>query len=505
MKKTITCVKAQDLIETNLELKADLAAEFPLYLYLDESKEHLYYSNNIKDLLDSPDIKKPLSVSSEGLSFLLQSGVIPPPNTIYNNVFALGIGDKITASEQNGKINLDFSHQFPFMNANRLHEKEIIPDENLILELLSKAAISRINPAKPTFLFQSAGKDSNTILLALAEANWQDKVVCVCQKSKGDNDESEISKSIAEKLGFQHIILKQLDSISEDYLNSIIEHFSNTPLPWTDEVTLAFPAYPLQVPGFIGANIIDGSGGDVFLSCIPPLSEYRKQWLANLTWSVAWLADRMNSASMFASIRKTRAEWCGLGGFLFSDVKKIYPPATPVLPYWSEQSKARQSWDYLDFRSDIRASIIDVFIFNQKIRNAADVWQSNIIFPWSNSEVATYCSKLPEKYLFDRKTLKNKLILRKMLNERIGLDSDVIGKRGYGIDTLAILNLLMDHVTSEIAACSYWNKKAAIEQANALRKKANSNAKYYDLARKLLQRLYLLSMWLNHNSYLRSR
>ena len=79
MKKTITCVKAQDLIETNLELKADLAAEFPLYLYLDESKEHLYYSNNIKDLLDSPDIKKPLSVSSEGLSFLLQSGVIPPP------------------------------------------------------------------------------------------------------------------------------------------------------------------------------------------------------------------------------------------------------------------------------------------------------------------------------------------------------------------------------------------------------------------------------------------
>jgi hypothetical protein len=35
---------------------------------------------------------------------------------------------------------------------------------------------------------------------------------------------------------------------------------------------------------------------------------------------------------------------------------------------------------------------------------------------------------MPEAYLFDRKLLKNKLILRKILDEHIGLDSDQIGK-----------------------------------------------------------------------------
>ena len=510
MERDVTHLKAQDLTGSALELTPDLAGEFPIFFYLDEKKTDLYYSKSTKALLESPSIGKPLSVSPESLSFLLQSGLVPPPNTIYKNIYTLGIGDKAIIKVKNGKIEIEYSHQFPFMNANRLSENEIIPDENLILELLANAAISRVDTSQPTFLFQSAGKDSNTILLALAEAGWQDKVVCVCQKSSGKNDESEISKTVAKKLGFQHIVLKQPDMLFKQpaqitqYIDSIIEHFVNTPLPWTDEVTLAFPSYPLQVPSLMRANIVDGSGGDVFLSCIPSISEYRKQWLANFTWPVARLADHMGSTSVFSSIRKTRAEWCGLGGFLYADTKEIYPLAIPVLPYWSRQSKARRSWDYLDFRSDIRASIIDICIFNQKIRNAADVWGSNIIFPWSNPEVATYCFKLPEKYLFDRRTLKNKLILRKMLNEKIGLNSDVIGKRGYGIDTLAILELLMEHVLKEIKTCSFWNRKAASDQANVLRRIAYSNAKYYDLARKLLQRLYLLSLWLNYNRYIKA-
>lgn len=510
MKENVVHLKAQDLAESGLELTPDLAGEFPIYLYFDQKKTDLYYSKSIKNLLDSIYIEKPLSISSEGLSFLLQSGLVPPPKTIYNNVFILSIGDKALVKPKDGKIEISYFHQFPFMNTSRSNDNNVVPDENLILELLAKAAISRMDASRPTFLFQSAGKDSNTILLALAEAGWQDKIVCVCQKSTGRNDESEISKSVAEKLGFRHAILKQPDVAFQQpiqvakYIDSIIDHFTNTPLPWTDEVTLVFPSYPLQMPSFIGSNIVDGSGGDVFLSCIPSMPEYRRQWLANLTWPIARFADYMDSASIFSSIRKTRAEWCGLGGFLFAEARELYPLSTAVLPYWRTQSKNRQSWDYLDFRSDIRASIIDVTIFNQKIRNAADVWNANIIFPWSNSEVAAYCSKLPEKYLFDRGTLKNKLILRKMLKERIGLDSDVVGKRGYGIDSLALLNMLMNHVLYEISVCPFWDSNLAVRRAKLLRKKANSNTKYYDLARKLLQRLYLLSMWLNHNRYIKA-
>lgn len=501
--KNVKYLDNHSLNNLEIELVSDLAAESPIYLYINDDKNYVCYSNSIQDLLNSSHIKKPLSISSEGLSFLLQSGVVPPPKTIYKNIFVIGIGDKALIKNNDQVIELNFFHKFPFMSADRLHQNEITPDNDLILELLLKATISRIDSSKPTFFFHSAGKDSNSILLALAEGGYQDKITCVCQKILDSQDESTISKNIAEKLGFKHVILEQPTKISKEFFTSIIDHFTNTPLPWTDGVTLAFPAYPLQLPTLKESNVIDGSGNDVYIGNIPSLSEYRKQWLANLTQNFHWFADHMSSTSIFSSIRKTRAEWCGLGGFLFSDAKKIYPLATSVLPYWTLQSKERRLWDYIDFRSDIRGTIIDVHIFNQKIRNASYVWKSNPIYPWCDKEVATYFSKLPEKYVFDRRKLKNKLILRDLLKERIGLDSDAIGKRGYGYDNLKTLQLLIENAKHEISTCNFWDKVTVIKKFNTLYTKAYSNDKYYALGRNLLLRLYLLSLWLNHNRYIK--
>lgn len=56
-----------------------------------------------------------------------------------------------------------------------------------------------------------------------------------------------------------------------------------------------------------------------------------------------------------------------------------------------------------------------------------------------NAKVANYFSKIPEIYLFDRSKLKNKLVLRKILKERIGLDSDALGKIGYSFDYASVL------------------------------------------------------------------
>lgn len=44
-----------------------------------------------------------------------------------------------------------------------------------------------------------------------------------------------------------------------------------------------------------------------------------------------------------------------------------------------------------------------------------------------------------EQYLFDRQALKNKFILRKILKERIGLDSDSIGKLGCSYDLRSVV------------------------------------------------------------------
>ncbi len=86
-------------------------------------------------------------------------------------------------------IEIAFSNEFPFLNKNR--DKV---DENYILELLAEATISKLDETKPSYLFHSAGKDSNSI--AIAEAGYQDKITCISHQSKGEKDESEISRQI---------------------------------------------------------------------------------------------------------------------------------------------------------------------------------------------------------------------------------------------------------------------------------------------------------------------
>ena len=149
--------------QATLMLKSDLAGEFPLYLYWPQDQSILLYSTSILELLNDMRVLKPLRISSVGLSFLLQSGVVPPPKTAYQDIYILGVGDKAKVSMVNGRIDIEFSHVFPFSNANRLPVNEMQPDESLILQMLAESAIDRMDKTKPSFLFHSAGKDLSLI------------------------------------------------------------------------------------------------------------------------------------------------------------------------------------------------------------------------------------------------------------------------------------------------------------------------------------------------------
>ena len=176
--------------ELSTSISSDLASEFPVYIYWSADKQVFLYSTSVTELFDDKRIPKPLKESNEGISFLLQSGVVPPPKTSYQNIYILGIGDTAKIATVNGKIEVIFEHKFPFK-----------PNADLILQMLAEATINRIDKSKPSFLFHSSGKDSNSIALALAEAGWQDKVTLITHKSKGMADESKISEKIAKQLG----------------------------------------------------------------------------------------------------------------------------------------------------------------------------------------------------------------------------------------------------------------------------------------------------------------
>lgn len=486
------------------ELKSDLAGEFPIYLYWPQDKSTLLYSTSIIDLFDDSRIPKPLKVSTEGLSFLLQSGVVPPPKTAFEDVYILGIGDKAQVSTVNGKIDIQFSHEFPFLNANRLQADEMQPDEDLILQMLAEATISRIDESKPSFLFHSAGKDSNSIALALAEAGWQDKVTLITHKSKGEADESEISVKIAKQLGFKHQVLHEVDQLQAEHKQAINDYFVNAPFPCTDNVTLAYPLYTQQLAELKSANIIDGGGNDSHMMSPPTSRELKVLPLSKLMHHASFMRHFIKSESLLSPLIRTPSEWCGIGmsGLSFADTKKVLPDAINVYQYWQKESQLRKDWDLFDFKTDMYSTRTIAEVHIRKARNFADSINSIMILPFAYQQVAEYFAKMPEQYLFDRKALKNKLILRKILKDRIDLDSDALGKMGWSYDSSSIVIQNWESVTKEIEQCSLWNQKNADSIINRLLRIMQSSHKYSELSGRLIYRLYLVASWKNKNKYL---
>ncbi len=488
--------------QPSLVIQSDLAGEFPIYIYWPEGKQVLLYDTSITKLLDDARVLKPLKVSDEGISFLLQSGVVPPPKTAYQDIYIVGIGDTAEVTTANGKIEVDFKHEFPFMNANRLHADEMQPDEDLILQMLAEATISRIDESNPSFLFHSAGKDSNSIALALAEAGWQDKVTLITHKSKGVADESEISAKIAKQLGFKHQILYEVDQLQVSHKQAIDDYFINAPFPCTDNVTLAYPLYAQQLPELKGANIIDGGGNDSHMMTPPTQRELKTFALSKVTHHASYLRYFFKSESLLSPLVRTSAEWFGMSGLSFADTQKIFLESMNVYSHWQQESQLRKDWDLFDFKTDIYSTCTIAEVHIRKARNFADSINSNLILPFANQQVAEYFAKMPEAYLFDRESLKNKLVLRGMLKTRMGLDSDKLGKMGWTYDSNTFIKNNLPYIRTTLMGSTFFNKEglnlilSRFERISSAKNRTNLVLSRY------IYSLFLIQSFLKKNKYI---
>jgi len=492
-------IKEYKLNDEAISLESDLAGEYPLYIYLSPNNDYLLYSKSIKVLLESQKVMKPLSISKKGISFLLQSAVVPPPQTVYENIFIVGIGQKAMVRTINGQIEITFSEVHPFLNAKREEDAEV--DEEYILKILADATVSRMEKGKENYLFHSAGKDSNAIALALSTAGYDNEITSISYKGEGEKDESEIAKKIAKEFGFKHKIVYEPKVLAKKDVDCINSFFEKSPFPCMDNATLAYPLYMNQLD-FNNSNVIDGMGNDVYIGHIPDAREYAKQKNFSRFHHLRPISGKFSSGSKVSIATTTRAEWVGLFGLSYGDSSKIFKDTFDVYAYWSSVDKEHKDMDYLDLRSFIRGRVLDQEVFIRKVRNFADVTNSNLILPWTNPEVASYFAKLPEKTLFDRKQLKNKLLLRTMLKERIGLDSDKLGKKAYGFNAYRILMMMKKEVDQEIVSCPLWNEKEVGDLLSTLYKKIDANHPSISRLKIIVQRLYLISVWYNKNKYL---
>ncbi len=482
--------------ELPFKFEGPLAGDKPVYIYCSETKDYLLYSTSLKNLLNSPEVKKPLKISTLGLSFYLLSGVIPTPYTVYENIFVLNVGDILEIKNEGSSFKFFYSHQFPFHSKNR---KEKNFDEKHLLELLKKSVLKNLLPQCPIYLFQSLGKDSNTIALALSEVvDFKEKITCLTLSTGDRKDESQVASEVAKKLGFKHVKLFLPEKVTSELLSLFDYYFTNITHPCVDGTSLVYPIYAAQID-FRNTNIIDGSGNDIYFGHVPRAIEYKRQKNYLLFSFLRPISELLPTGNILQKLTKTRSEMIGLTGFTLREAKKIYPEVISVFKYWKEEDQKRKDWDYFDLKADIWGTNVEFDLVIRKVRNFAEVFEANLILPWTDPEIAQYIGNLKEEVLFDRKNFKNKLPLRKLLRERLGLDADAMGKYSYGFDAYRFLQKMEDKVKEEVFSCRLWNRKNIEKIYQKLQE--NSDKKLF---KNLYTRLFILSAWFNHNCYLKS-
>lgn len=488
--------------ERALTLKSDLACEFPIYIYWRKDIETFLYSRSISNLLQHNKVLKPLQVSDRGISFLLQSGVIPPPSTAYRDIYIVGLGGRVDVVTLNGKIDVSFNQKFPFLESNEIATGEIYPNENIVLQKIYDALKCRLDNSKACFLFHSAGKDSNSIALAIAEAGEQKNFTLMSHKSQGIFDESEISLQIAKKFGFKHLILNEYEELSRQQIVELNDYFYSAPFPCTDNVALAYPLYKLQQPELYGSNIIDGGGNDSYMKSPPSARETKLLAFSKYFSKLSDLRAFINSESLLNPFLRTPAEWCGMAGMSLRDSNLLFKHNQSVYEFWLEQSMLRSDWDPVYMKSDILTSITAAELHIRKGRNFCDSIGANFVLPFANEKVADYFLKMPEASLFDRCTMKNKIFLRTMLKNRMGLDSDKIGKMGWTFDSRSLVTKNWGIISKEISSCRLWDQSYQSKLLRRLRNRMKDNSWSAGAAGRYVYRLYTVSGWYNRNRYI---
>ncbi|QJA06281.1 hypothetical protein FVE67_05440 [Thermosulfurimonas marina] len=311
-------VREITLKDTPLKLEGPLAGERPLYLFWSPDRQRVWVSEDLLELYHHPQIRPSLRPSPRGISFLLLSGVIPTPWTIFENLFVLNIGDYVEINAEKGQLILHFGHYFPFSLSER--DQSLLPDENRLLSLLAEAVFRGWRPQAPVYLFQSLGKDSNTIALALHEAGFRD-LTCLTLSTGDYKDESPVAEKIAKRLGFRHRRLPVPQKISPSILREIGRFFREIPLPCVDGASLAYPLYALEVD-FSGTNVIDGSGNDIYFGHVPRPVEYYRQKIYPSFLFLRPLAERLPTGN---PLQKNSSNTKRNGGSLGA-----YPPGCPT-------------------------------------------------------------------------------------------------------------------------------------------------------------------------------
>jgi len=405
----------------------------------------------------------------EGISNFLHHGFVRAPYSVRRDVLELGVGDRLVVSDGYG---YGTTCEWPWLGALSRQDGEASTDR--LLEFLVEA-VSRAIGNGPATLMLSSGKDSVALALACAELGRPVRAITF---ESGDGGEGSDAAAFARHLGIEHRTVRLPEKSAR--VEEVLTHaFAMASVPCGDPTFVPYLLAVADAGVGAGEALLDGLNGDAWMGLVPgptvargvARSEKWFRWLRPLRPVVG--PEHPLSAAL-----RNRAEWHLYGGrwLRHCDTRTFYPDSVDTHREWQTTSDALRPLDDIDFRSMIVGRHFEQNGTTLKARTAAECFGVRAAFPYEDPELASYYFHLPEADRFDRATLTNKVLLRRLLRERLDYDDARLGKRVFEFDGAGFLTAHRDFVLREITGCPLWNEHAGpmvanlIDRPKALRK-----------------------------------
>lgn len=321
-------------------------------------------------------------------------------------------------------------NEYPFRQKSSHYTGKSNPQK--ILEEIISALKRNLDPTKEPILLLSDGKDSMSLALALSRMNISCKTITLLR-----NEDDDLKSFIIKKcdvMGHTPYFV-EVDNIIESFDHDLfIKSCSLMENPVLDQGMIFF-LFGLKVffeetnlnPA--SCQLIDGLGNDEHLGYMPSKSQLKSYKLSKLgLWKLnGFLPNFVNW--YIRSPAESQGDLSALACFF--KLKKSFD-----LNNYFSNIKIESDIEYVDFRAFSRGSFHDHQCMIGKTKAASYAHQSTIIYPWTDPELSTYCFNLPIHKKFNFKEIKNKIILRDLLEEELSWKQE---KRG--VDLFMDLNI----------------------------------------------------------------
>jgi hypothetical protein len=456
-------------------------------LYLSLVGRQPVVSDNIEDVLVARHrAGEPIEVNHAAISHLLHDGFVPPPLTVYREVFGISV-DLRARVDGTG---ISFDRDFPFENHKSLLNGK--PDTGVLLSRLGQATASACGPGRDVVLMLSSGLDSTSIAVAAKEAG-RDDILCVTYGESETDVEVTVARDNCRRLGLRHEA-HLFDARDPRIRTDLIAYASTVPQPCADPALTACVSLVRRF-GAPGGAILDGSGNDYYFWRPPRRRDLVKTWLG--LGRVPVLRQLRSMVPMHYRRERmlaTPLELLLLNGVWLrhNETRRFYPEVVDTHEYWRKECE-----DVQFAREEIQHCLKMVYMgpaaFMLKTRNAAQSIGATARFPWTDDRVADYCFALPEADRFDRKRRKSKTIIRQMLREAIAYDANAVGKHHFSFGKRDFLRTNLDFCREEILQCKLWSRaiEGGFNQLAALLESGRQ-------AENALLSLFVVSLWHNH-------